>query len=63
MAKPRKSTFDAWIDQFVDWSIEDQERGIDMIEFVHRQAKRRPRRDTEAVENRPEQPDLPEVQP
>lgn len=40
MPRPRKSTRDEWIDQFDGWSIEDQENALELVEFVHRKAKR-----------------------
>ena len=41
MPKPRKSTFDAHMDQFADFDLDTQERVIEMAEFLHRQARRR----------------------
>lgn len=55
MPKPRKSTFDAHVDQFADFDLDTQERVIEMCEFVYRQARRRAgrgRKDEEAVEQR-----------
>ena len=38
---PRKTTKDAWLDQFADWTAETQENVMEMLEFIHRQTKRR----------------------
>ena len=36
MAKPRKSTFDAWLDTFASWSAEDQAGALKACEMVCR---------------------------
>ena len=41
MAQPRKSTKDAFIDQFDSFDLESQESVLDNLELVHRLAKRR----------------------
>ena len=41
MARPRKSTLDRWLDEFSDWSAEDQEAALDLCALIHRQTKRR----------------------
>lgn len=41
MGRPRKSTRDAWLDEFADVPIDTQENWLEMAEFVHRQAKRK----------------------
>ena len=46
MPKPRKSTFDAHMDQFADFDLDTQERVIEMAEFLHRQARRRAGRES-----------------
>ena len=48
MARPRKSTLDRWLDEFADWSPEDQEAALDLCALIHRQTKRREGRKTEA---------------
>ena len=40
MAKPRKSTRDAFIDQFADFDIDAQERLLDDLDLVHRTKRR-----------------------
>lgn len=39
MAKPRKSTLDAFVDQFCEFTVEAQERALDLMNFEHRRAK------------------------
>ena len=41
MARPRKSTLDRWLDEFSDWSVEDQEASLELCALIHRQTKRR----------------------
>ena len=41
MPKPRKSTQDAWLDQFDDFDVETQEALLDTAALLHRYAKRR----------------------
>jgi len=41
MPKPRKSTQDAWLDQFDDFDVETQEALLDTCALLHRYAKRR----------------------
>lgn len=41
MAKPRRSTRDEFLDQFADFDVQAQEALIDVMELIHRQAKRR----------------------
>ena len=41
MARPQKSTKDAWLDQFADWPVETQESMMDVCDLLHRQTKRR----------------------
>ena len=38
MSRPRKSTFDAWLDQFALWSHDDREGAMKALELVHRTA-------------------------
>lgn len=37
--RPRKSTIDALIDQFAEFTLESQERALDLMQFEHRRAK------------------------
>ena len=53
MPKPRKSTFDAFLDTFSDFDLDTQERVIEMAEFVHRQARRRAGRAPRNAEPQP----------
>lgn len=39
MAKPRKSTFDAFVDQFCGFNIEAQEKALELMSFEHRRAR------------------------
>ena len=57
MARPRKSTRDAWLDQFADWPVEEQETAMEFVEFIHRQTKRKAPKDDGPEE--PEQRELP----
>jgi hypothetical protein len=38
MAKPRKSTLDAWIDAFLSWSFADREGALQLLNISHRAA-------------------------
>lgn len=49
MPRPRKSTRDEFLDQFADFDLDTQESMIDLIELIHRQAKRRAKREPEEV--------------
>lgn len=40
MGRPKKSTRDAWLDEFADVPADVQENWLEMAEFVHRQSKR-----------------------
>ena len=46
MARPQRSTRDAWIDTFADWPADEQEVALDLAACVHRQTKRRSREKT-----------------
>ena len=48
MPRPRRSTLEAWLDQFSDWPAEEQESALDVAAMIHRQTKRRESRKTEA---------------
>lgn len=50
MARPRKSTMDTFIDEFAEFSIEAQERALDLMQFEHRRAKIRARKDKPEAE-------------
>ena len=50
MPRPRKSTLDAFLDQFSDWSAEDQEAALDLCALIHRQTKRRKPEPAEPVQ-------------
>ena len=56
MPRPQRSTKDAWLDTFADWSAETQESMLDTCEMLHRQTKRRTgkRQDEDAIEARAE---------
>ena len=54
MRKPRKSTLDAWLDTFADWSPEDQEASLELCAHILRQAKRRARKPE--AEEQPQEP-------
>jgi len=41
MARPQRSTRDAWIDTFADWPADEQEVALDLAACVHRQTKRK----------------------
>jgi hypothetical protein len=41
MPRPRKSTLDAWLDTFSDWTVEDQEASLELCVHILRIAKRR----------------------
>lgn len=58
MAKPRKSTLDAFVDAFCDFDIEAQEKALDLMQFEHRRAKIRARKDKPEI---PEQRSLTEA--
>ena len=45
MARPQKTTFDALIDQFSDWTIDRQEKALELMQFEHRRAKIRAQRE------------------
>lgn len=45
MPKPRKSTMDTFVDEFCDFDIESQEKALDLMQFEHRRAKIRARKD------------------
>lgn len=61
MAKPRKSTFDAFVDSFCTFPIADQERALELMNFENRRAKIRAAKETKAakVETKPAQPETP----
>ena len=40
MAKPHKSTFDTFVDQFAAFDVETQARAMDLMEYEHRRSKR-----------------------
>ncbi len=54
MARPQRSTRDAWIDTFADWPAAEQEAALDLAACVHRQTKRKAKPETKAND----QPDL-----
>lgn len=54
MSKPRKSTRDEWLDTFADWDVATQENMIDVLDLLHRQAKRRAGKKPEAEAPAPE---------
>jgi hypothetical protein len=41
VARPQRSTRDAWIDTFADWPADEQEAALDLAACVHRQTKRK----------------------
>ena len=51
MARPQRSTRDAWLDQFSDWPPETQESMLDILQLIHRQTVRRTLRGIEAKTN------------
>ena len=44
MARPRKSTMDAWLDAFADMDYEDQRGALVLAQVLHRQAERAAKR-------------------
>jgi hypothetical protein len=58
MPRPRKSTLDAWLDQFADWCAKDQEAALDVANLLHRQTKRR---ESRSGKPEAEQNDTPEA--
>lgn len=38
MAKPRKSTLDAWLDMFLSWSFTDREGALKLLGTAHHAA-------------------------
>lgn len=49
MARARKSTMDAALDQFSDWDSDQQEKFIDTAQLLHRQTVRREGREKPAA--------------
>ena len=65
MARPQRSTKDAWLDTFADWDSGTQEAMIDTCELLHRQtkraeAKRKPQPAATAAEQQPSLTGLPD---
>ena len=48
VARPQRSTRDAWLDQFADWSPRSGESMLDILQLLHRQTVRRTLRGIEA---------------
>ena len=44
MARPRKSTIDAWLDEFSDMTYEDQRGALQLAAVLHRQSERAAKR-------------------
>ncbi len=45
MARPRKTTFDAFVDAFCNFTIADQGRALELMNFEHRRARIRAARE------------------
>ena len=58
MARPQKTTRDAWLDTFADWPVDTQEDVMELAALLHRQAKRRRGKDEDSLERAAEQATL-----
>lgn len=38
MPRPRKSTYDQWLDQFTEWNFEDRAGALKALDLIHRTA-------------------------
>lgn len=50
MPKPQRNTLDKWLDAYVDFDVETQEKALDTCALLHRQTKRFAARNTKEPE-------------